>query len=140
MKVVGGVTVDLSSGKKSKSRVDSITMSIDNYDYDLHFELTDEFPGLEYVRVTSIMDHPSGELIVFACSEWLASDTLELQSQIANESINGEIITTQRRRSTNQRSINLPERTSEAAYQSTVGDDFFGDTLEGWSDAEYHEI
>ncbi len=37
--------MDLHSGKKTKSRVDAITMSLDNYDYDLHFELTDEFPG-----------------------------------------------------------------------------------------------
>jgi hypothetical protein len=50
LKVVGGVTVDIHSGKKSKSRVDAITMSIDNIDYDLQFELTDEFPGIKSAR------------------------------------------------------------------------------------------
>jgi hypothetical protein len=47
LKLVGGVTVDLQTGKKSKARVDAITMAIDNDDYDLHFELTDEFPGTD---------------------------------------------------------------------------------------------
>jgi hypothetical protein len=43
LKLGNGTTVDLQTGKK-RARVDAITMAIDN-DYDLHFEITDEFPG-----------------------------------------------------------------------------------------------
>jgi len=44
LKLSNGLTVDLQTGKKSKSRVDAITMPIDG-DYDIHFEVSDEFPG-----------------------------------------------------------------------------------------------
>ncbi len=69
---------------------------------------------------------------VVCCSEWLASDALDLPAQVLDVASEGAIPTAAANRRTVNRSINLPDRVSETGYlQSSAGDDIFSDMLEG---------
>ena len=105
-------------------------MAVDD-DFDIHFEITDEFPGTYTIHSKNLIDC---RLTSNSCvgSEWLASDALELPSNAIDiEPQQSNAASSTQRRNAN-RSINLPDRISESGYlQSSAGEDLLSDMLEG---------